>query len=145
MSEISEADLDSKTKPVWLKAMTAVQTKNYGYAIKLLQSVLKDAPGFLDARRLLRKCESQETGGPRKRTGLFGMKSGGGLGTMKLAGQVKKDPQATLPAIEAELEKDPYSPELNDLLFDQQRLMQEYNINDKEERFGLYELDRPNK
>lgn len=118
MSEISEADLDPKVKPVWLKAMTAVQTKNFGYAIKLLQSVLKDSPGFLDGRRLLRKCESHETGGPRKRGGLFGMKSGGGLGAMKLSAQVKKDPQASLIAIEAELEKDPYSPELNDLLFE---------------------------
>jgi tetratricopeptide (TPR) repeat protein len=118
MSEISEADLDPKVKPLWLKAMTSVQTKNYGYAIKLLQSVLKDAPGFLDARRVLRKCESQETGGPKKRTGLFGMKSGGGLGAMKLGSQVKKDPLAALPAIEAELEKDPYSPELNESLFD---------------------------
>lgn len=118
MSEISEVELDPKIKPVWLKAMTAVQTKNFGYAIKLLQSVLKDAPGFLDGRRLLRKCAGQETGGPKKRSGLFGMKSGGGLGTMKLSGQVKKDPLATLPAIEAELEKDPYSPELNDLLFE---------------------------
>ncbi len=118
MSEISEADLDPKVKPVWLKAMTAVQTKNYGYAIKLLQTVLKDAPGFLDARRLLRKCAGNETGGPKKRSGLFGMKAGGGLGAMKLTGQVKKDPQAALVAIEAELEKDPYSPELNDVLFE---------------------------
>lgn len=118
MSEISEAELDPKVKPVWLKAMTAVQTKNYGYAIKLLQSVLKDAPGFLDGRRLLRKCAGQHTGGPKKRTGLFGMKTGGGLGAMKLSGQVKKDPEGSLVAIEAELEKDPYSPELNDLLFE---------------------------
>lgn len=118
MSEISEAELDPKVKGLWLKAMSSVQTKNYGYAIKLLQSVLKDAPGFLDARRLLRKCEGNETGGPKKRGSLFGMKTGGGLGTMKLAGQVKKDPLAALPAIEAELEKDPYGPELNDLLFE---------------------------
>ncbi|BCX50037.1 tetratricopeptide repeat-containing protein [Haloferula helveola] len=118
MSEITEADLDPSVKPLWLKAMTAVQTKNYGYAVKLIQSVLKEAPGFLDGRRLLRKCAGNVTGGPKKKATIFGMKTGGGLGSMKLAGQVKKDPLAALPQIEAELEKDPYSPEINDQLFE---------------------------
>lgn len=37
-----------------------------------------------------------------------------------------------------------YEVKLNAMLFDQQRLMQEYNITDKEELFGLYELDPQN-
>ncbi|MGE9269456.1 MAG: hypothetical protein ACQKBU_01525, partial [Verrucomicrobiales bacterium] len=56
--------------------------------------------------------------GPKKKSSLFGMKSGGGLGSMKLAGAVKKDPISALPLIEAELEKNPYNPEVNDVLFD---------------------------
>lgn len=118
MPEITEAELDPNVKALWLKALTAAQTKNHGYAIKLIQSVLKDAPGFLDGRKVLRKCEGNATGGPKKKTKLFGMKSGGGLGTMKLSGSVKKDPTAALVQIEAELEKDPYSPDLNEVLFD---------------------------
>jgi tetratricopeptide (TPR) repeat protein len=118
MPEITEAELAPNVKALWLKALTAAQTKNHGYAIKLIQTVLKDEPGFLDGRKVLRKCEGNLTGGPKKKSTLFGMKTGGGLGSMKLAGQVKKDPAAALVAIEAELEKDPYNPGLNDVLFD---------------------------
>ncbi|MBK1827395.1 tetratricopeptide repeat protein [Haloferula rosea] len=118
MPEITEAELDPSVKALWLKGLAAVQNKNHGYAIKLLQGVLKDAPGFLDGRKVLRKCEGLETGGPKKKSGLFGMKSGGGLGTMKLVSAVKKDPAAAIPMIEAELEKDPYNPEINDALFE---------------------------
>jgi len=118
MPEITEAELEPNTKALWLKGLAAVQNSNHGYAIKLIQGVLKDAPGFLDGRRILRKCEGVETGGPKKKSKLFGMKSGGGLGSMKLAGSVKKDPLAALPLLEADLEKNPYSPEVNDLLFE---------------------------
>ena len=118
MSEINEAQLDPNVRALYLKAVAAVQANNHGYAVKLLQSVVKDAPGFVDGRRILRKCAGAVTGGPKKKQTIFGMKTGGGLGTMKIAGVVKKDPLAALPQLEAELEKDPYSPELNDLLFD---------------------------
>lgn len=118
MPEITEAELAPNVKALWLKALTAAQTKNHGYAIKLIQSVLKDAPGFLDGRKVLRKCAGNVTGGPKKKSKIFGMKTGGGLGAMKLGGQVKKDPSSALSAIEGELEKDPFSPELNDVLFE---------------------------
>ena len=55
MPEITEADLPASVKALWLKALTAAQTKNHGYAIKLIQGVLKDNPGFLDGRKVLRK------------------------------------------------------------------------------------------
>lgn len=118
MPEITEADLDPNVKALWLKAMSAVQTKNHSYAVKLLQSVMKDAPGFLVGRKLMRKCAGAASGGPKKKQKIFGIKTGAGLGSMKLASQVKKDPLAALVAIELELEKDPYSPEINVVLFD---------------------------
>ena len=118
MPEITEAELPSNSRALWIKAVSAVQANNHGYAVKIIQSVLKDAPGFVEGRKVLRKCEGIVTGGPKKKGGLFGMKSSGGLGNMKLAGQVKKAPDAAVLAIEAELEKDPYNPELNDLLHD---------------------------
>ncbi len=117
MPEITEAELDPNVKALWLKAMSAVQTHNHGYAIKLLQSILKDNPGFLDGRKVLRKCEAAASGGPKEAKKIFGIKTGG-VGTMKFAGQIKKDPAAAVVAIEAELEKNPYSPELNDVLHD---------------------------
>jgi tetratricopeptide (TPR) repeat protein len=114
MPEIIEKDLPSNLKPLWLKALSAVQTSNLTYGISLLQAVLKDSPGFLDGRKMLRKCEIQLTGGVKKKAGLFGLPTGG----MKLAGQAKKDPAGTLPLIEKELEKDPYNEQANELLFD---------------------------
>jgi tetratricopeptide (TPR) repeat protein len=117
MPEITEAELAPNVKALWLKALSAVQTNNHGYAVKLLQPVLKDAPAFLDGRKVLRKCESIVQGGPKKGGSIFGVKTGG-MGLMKIAGQVKKDPASAVSLIEAELEKDPYNPEANDLLFE---------------------------
>lgn len=114
MPEITEKDLPANIKPLWLKALSAVQTSNLTYGVSLLQAVLKDAPGFLDGRKMLRKCELQIAGGAKKKAGLFG----GGMGGMKLAGAAKKDPLGTLPLIEKELEKDPSNEAANDLLFD---------------------------
>ena len=116
MPEITEKELPANHKPLWLKALTAVQASNHGYAITLLQGVIKDNPGFLEGRRLLRNCELQLSGGTKKK-GLFGIQTGG-MGVMKLQGAAKKDPQGTLPLIEKELEKDPLSEQANDLLFD---------------------------
>ena len=117
MPEITEKELPPNLKPLWLKALSAVQTSNLTYGISLLQAVLKDSPGFLEGRKMLRKCELQIAGNTKKKGGLFGM-SGGGMGVMKLQGQAKKDPAGTLPLIEKELEKDPLSDSANELLFD---------------------------
>ncbi len=118
MAEITEKELPANIRPLWLKALSAVQMNNLDYAVSLLQAVLKDAPGFLEGRKILRKCEIQLTGeAGGKKKGLFGMSSGG-MGVMKLASQAKKDPAATLPLLEKELEKDPLNDQANDLLFD---------------------------
>lgn len=118
MAEITEKELPANIKPLWLKALSAVQMNNLDYSVSLLQAILKDAPGFLEGRKILRKCEIQLTGGAAgKKKGLFGMSSGG-MSVMKLSSQAKKDPAATLPLIEKELEKDPLNDQANDLLFD---------------------------
>jgi tetratricopeptide (TPR) repeat protein len=117
MSEISEKDLSPSIKPLWLKAVSAVQASNLEYAVSLIQAVLKESPGFLEGRKVLRKCELQISGGSKKKGGLFGIQTGG-MGVMKLQGQAKKDPLATIPLIEKELEKDPLNDQANELLFD---------------------------
>ena len=116
MSEITEKELQPNLKPLWLKAITAVQASNLDYAITLLQGVVKDSPGFLEGRKLLRKCEIQSAAG-KKKGSFFGIQTGG-MGVMKLQGQAKKDPLATLPLIEEELKKDPLNDQANELLFD---------------------------
>lgn len=116
MPEITEKELPPNLKPLWLKALSAVQTSNHTYAISLIQAVLKDSPGFLEGRKMLRKCELQLAGNTKKKAGLFGL-SGGGMG-MKLQSQAKKDPLGTIPLIEKEIEKDPFNDQAHDLLFD---------------------------
>lgn len=117
MPEITEKELPPNLKPLWLKALSAVQTSNLTYGVSLLQAVLKDSPGFVEGRKMLRKCELQLSGNTKKKAGLFGMSSGG-MGVMKLQGQAKKDPLGTLPLVEKELEKDPLNDQANELLFD---------------------------
>jgi tetratricopeptide (TPR) repeat protein len=117
MPEITEKDLQPNLKPLWLKAITAVQASNLDYAVSLIQGVLKESPEFLEGRKLLRRCELQLVGGTKKKGGIFGIQTGG-MGIMKLQSHVKKDPLGTLPLIEKELEKDPLNEGANDLLFD---------------------------
>jgi len=113
---IKEADLSPSSKPLWLKAISAVETNNHEYAASLLQAVLKDEPDFLDGRKVLRRCQIQQTSG-KKKGGLFGSK-GGGFSSMKIASQAKKDPAAAVVALEKELDKDPFNEQLNDVLHD---------------------------
>ncbi len=117
MPEITEKELLPNLKPLWLKALSAVQTGNLTYGISLIQAILKDAPGFVDGRKVLRKCELQLAGNAKKKSGLFGIQTGG-MGVMKIANQAKKDPEGSLLLLEKELEKDPLNDQANDLLFD---------------------------
>ena len=117
MPEITEKDLPANIKPLWLKALTAVQATNLAYAVTLLQGVLKDCPEFVEGRKMLRKCEMQLAGGTKKKSGLFGLQTGG-MGLMKIQNAAKKDPQGALVLIEKELEKDPFNDQAHDLLFD---------------------------
>jgi tetratricopeptide (TPR) repeat protein len=116
MPEITEKELPANLKPLWLKALSAVQTANLPYAVSLLQAVLKDAPGFLEGRKVLRNCEVQINSG-KKKASIFGIQTGG-AGVMKLQSAAKKDPEGTLILVEKELEKDPLSESANELLFE---------------------------
>ncbi len=111
--EITEAELREDLKEHWKNAKSSVERNNPGYAIKFLQAILKEQPGFLMARKLLRQAEINETGatvGAAKKS-LFG---GGGGGAM--VRKAKKDPAAALIEIEKELTKDPFNAGFNDAL-----------------------------
>ncbi|MDA0766725.1 MAG: hypothetical protein O3A87_02470 [Verrucomicrobia bacterium] len=112
--ETKEEDLPRNLRELVNKALGAVEMKNYKYTISLMQNVLREAPGYVDGRKMLRSSEVALVGGKKKKS-LFG---GGGLGTMKLASVAKKDPLGALDAIEKELEKDPYNSGANELLFE---------------------------
>jgi len=60
--EITEAELPAALKDHWKNAKASVERNNHGYAIKFLQAILKEEPGFLNARKLVRQAEIIESG-----------------------------------------------------------------------------------
>lgn len=113
--EIAEEELPTALKDHWKNAKASVERNNAGYAIKFLQAILKEEPGFVNARKLLRQAEITETGATpgSSKKGLFGGGSGGAF-----IRQAKKDASGALVGLEKELEKDPFSVSLNDALHD---------------------------
>jgi tetratricopeptide (TPR) repeat protein len=113
MAVKSEKDLPESQRATWLKAMSAMELRNYAYAIQLLQAVLRAHPDFLLGRQLARKAAVAKFGGKRS---VLGTLSGASLSVMKAQSYLKKDPVAALDSIEKMLEADPYSPQANQLL-----------------------------
>jgi tetratricopeptide (TPR) repeat protein len=108
----TDKDLSEKTRSLWLKALSAIELKNFSYAVSLLQAVLKDSPAFLDGRKMLRRAQIAATRGKRS------MLSGLSTASLKGAGMVKKDPLAAMELAEKNLESDPYNSQANHLLKD---------------------------
>jgi len=113
MAVKAEKDLPEFHRANWLKAMSAMQLKNYGYAIQLLQTVLKSTPEFLAGRQLARKAAIAKTAG--KKSLISGL-SAASLSSIKIQSLLKKDPVASLEAIEKSLESEPHNPQINHLL-----------------------------
>ena len=53
----TEKELNESCRNPWLKAVAAIELRNFGYAISLLQGILKQEPEFLTGRQLLRRAE----------------------------------------------------------------------------------------
>ncbi|MEM6911448.1 MAG: tetratricopeptide repeat protein [Verrucomicrobiota bacterium] len=117
MSTLTENDLPQDVKANWLKGVSAIEIKNYGYAIKLLSHLVAQHPGFLDGRRALRRAAVLKKQGEKKGF-LGGGGGGGGLSLMRIKGQVKKDPVGAIAAIEKVLETEPHHPEANLVLYE---------------------------
>jgi tetratricopeptide (TPR) repeat protein len=108
-------DLPEQFRATWLKAMSAMQLRNFGYAVQLLQPLLKAHPEFLAGRQLARKAAIAKTAGKK---GLLGGLSSASFSTMKVQGLIKKDPAAAMDAAEKILENEPYNVQVNNLLRD---------------------------
>jgi tetratricopeptide (TPR) repeat protein len=113
MAVKSEKDLPESHRAMWLKAMSAMELRNYGYAIQLLQVVLKNFPDFLLARQLARKAAVAKSAGKKS---ILGGISSASFSTMKVQSLVKKDPLAALDAVEKILENEPHNLQANQLL-----------------------------
>jgi tetratricopeptide (TPR) repeat protein len=112
MAVKTEKDLSENARNLWLKAFSAVELRNHGYAISLLQAVLKEAPEFLEGRKMLRRAEIAANKG--KKSFLSGLSTA----SLKGSGAVKKDPLGAIEMAEKSLESDPYSASGNRLLRD---------------------------
>ncbi len=106
----TEKDLGEAQRSHWLKAVAAVEMRNFGYAISLLQGVLKHEPEFLTGRQLLRHAEVAKLKAEKKK--LFNL-STASIGVMKAQRELKKDPKRMIELLEKVLEDEPYNRQAN--------------------------------
>lgn len=109
----TEKELNETQRSHWLKAVAAIEMRNFGYAISLLQGILKQEPEFLTGRQLLRRTETTKAKAEKKR---FFKVSTASLGVMKAQRELKKDPKRAIELIENVLEDEPYNRQANLLL-----------------------------
>jgi tetratricopeptide (TPR) repeat protein len=113
----SERDLNQTNRNQVSRAKLAAQSKNYDYAISLMQAALKDEPLFLEGRRFLRAIEIQKYEALSTfNKQMIGMKIGSAA--MKLSGVAKKEPAEQLLVAEEVLTLDPYHPKANATIAD---------------------------
>ena len=106
----TEKELSEAQRSHWLKAVAAVEMRNFGYAISLLQGVLKNEPEFLTGRQVLRRAEVAKLKAEKKK--LFNL-STASIGVMKAQREVKKDPRRAIELLEKVLEDEPFNRQAN--------------------------------
>ncbi len=109
----TEKELSQGSRALWLKAMAAIELQNFGYAISLLQELLKQEPEFLTGRQLLRRAEVMKSKSAKK--GFFSI-STAPIGLMKAQREMKTDPKRAVEMLEDVLETEPYNRQANLLL-----------------------------
>ncbi len=106
----SEKELSEQLRSHWLKAVAAIELRNFDYAISLLQGILRQEPEFLTGRQLLRRAEVTKQKASKK--ALFSV-STAALSVMKAQRELKKDPKRAVEMIEKVLEDEPYNRQAN--------------------------------
>src|SRR3984893_17656866 len=110
MAVKTEKELNETQRSHWLKAVAAIELRNFGYAISLLQGILKQEPEFLTGRQLLRRTEITKQKAAKKT--LFNI-STAPIAAMKAQRELKKDPKHAVEMIEKVLEEEPYNRQAN--------------------------------
>jgi tetratricopeptide (TPR) repeat protein len=110
MAVKTEKELSEPLRALWLKAVSAIELRNFGYAISLLQEVLKQEPEFLTGRQLLRRAEVTKTSSAKK--SFFNISSAP-FAVIKAQRQVKNDPKRAVEMLEKILEDEPYNRQAN--------------------------------
>jgi len=110
MAVKTENELGEQLRNLWLKAIAAIELRNLGYAISLLQGILKEEPEFLTGRQLLRRAEVTKHKGDRR--ALFNI-STSAISIMKAQRELKNNPRRAAEMIEKVLEEEPYNRQAN--------------------------------
>ena len=113
MAVKTEKDLSERQRSHWLKAVAAIELRNFSYAISLLQGILKEEPQFLTGRQLLRRTETTKQKAAKK--SFFNI-SIAPIAVMKAQREMKKDPKRAVEMIEKVLEEEPYNRQANLIL-----------------------------
>jgi len=110
MAAKNEKELSEAQRSHWLKAVAAIELRNFGYAISLLQGILRQEPEFMTGRQLLRRTEVTKHKATKK---TFFNISTAPLAVMKAQREVKKDPKRAVEMVEKVLEEEPYNRQAN--------------------------------
>src|SRR5213595_3042417 len=110
MTVKTEKELNETQRSHWLKAVAAIELRNFGYAISLLQGILKQEPQFLTGRQLLRRTEVTKSKSAKK--SFFNI-STAPLAVMKAQREIKRDPRRAVEMLEGVLEEEPYNRQAN--------------------------------
>src|SRR5207248_11738741 len=93
----TEKELSETHRSHWLKAVAAIELRNFGHAISLLQGILKQEPQFLTGRQLLRRTEVTRLKAAKKK---FFKVSTASVAVMKAQREIKKDANSAVELIE---------------------------------------------
>src|SRR5881227_780496 len=110
MAVRTEKELNEMQRSHWLKAVAAIELRNFGYAISLLQGILKQEPEFLTGRQLLRRTEVTKSKSAKR--SFFNI-STAPIAVMKAQREIKKDPKHAVEMLEKVLEEEPYNRQAN--------------------------------
>ena len=110
MAVKTEKELNETQRALWLKTIAAIELRNFGYAISLLQGILKQEPQFLTGRQLLRRAEVAKQKSGKK--SFFNI-STAPIAVMKAQREIKKAPQRAVEMIEKVLEEEPNNRQAN--------------------------------
>jgi tetratricopeptide (TPR) repeat protein len=110
MAVKTEKELSETQRSHWLKAVAAIELRNFGYAISLLQGILKQEPQFLTGRQLLRRTEVTKNKSAKK---SFLNISTAPISVMKAQREIKRDPKNAIEMLEGVLADKPYNRQAN--------------------------------
>src|SRR6202035_684752 len=110
MAVKTEKELNEEQRALWLKALAAMELRNFGYAISLLQGILKQEPRFLTGRQLLRRTEVTKSEAAKK---SFFYISTARIAVMKAQRKIKNAPARAIEMVEKVLEQEPYHRQAN--------------------------------